>query len=89
MVNDADAAIKVPAADGKMRLWRNTRVATQSTGATATLAPSTLGYEFDEDLDNGFRRRGSFRSVDHRPAPSTSICRTTAAHGARGPRPTT
>ena len=61
MVNDADLPIKVPAADGKMRFWRNTSVATQASGATAALAPSTLGYEFDEDLDNGFRPAGLVR----------------------------
>lgn len=60
MVNDGDFPIKVPAADGKMRFWRNTSVATQSPGQTATLAPSTLGYEFDADLDNGFRPAGLF-----------------------------
>lgn len=60
-VNDIDAAIKVPADDGKMRFWRNTPVATQAPGATATLAPSSLGYESDEDLDNGFRPTGLFR----------------------------
>ena len=54
----ADFAIKVPAADGKMRFWRNTPVAAQAAGQTATLAPDTLGYEWDEDLDNGFRPPG-------------------------------
>jgi hypothetical protein len=53
-----DFALRVPADDGKMRFWRNTTVATQSAGQTATLAPKTLGYEFDEDLDNGFRPSG-------------------------------
>ncbi len=47
MANCCNRPIKVPAADGKMRLWRNTTVATQSTGATATLADGTLGYEYD------------------------------------------
>ena len=37
-VNDgATTAIQVPAADGKMRFWRNTTIATQAAGATATL----------------------------------------------------
>ncbi len=48
-------SIKVPAEDGKMRFWRGTSVATQSPGQTATLTPNVLGYEWDEDLDNGFR----------------------------------
>jgi hypothetical protein len=55
------AAIKVPAADGKMRLWRNTSVATLAAGTTATLTADTLGYEWDEDVDNGFRPAGLIR----------------------------
>ena len=39
--------------DGEPALLANTRVATLTSGA-ATLAPDTLGYEWDEDLDNGF-----------------------------------
>jgi hypothetical protein len=62
MVNDgATTAIRVPAADGKMRFWRNTEVATLAPGATATLAADTLGYEWDTDPDNGFRPGGSLR----------------------------
>ena len=61
MVNDgATTAIKVPAADGKMRFWRNTSIATLSPGSTATLTSGTLGYEWDEDLDNGSRPAGLF-----------------------------
>jgi hypothetical protein len=61
MVNSGTTAIQVPAADGKMRFWRGTSVANQSPGQTATLADSTLGYEWDEDLDNGFRPAGLVR----------------------------
>jgi hypothetical protein len=53
--------IEVPAADGKLRLWRNTSVAALAPGQVATLAAGTLGYEWDEDLDNGFRPAGLFR----------------------------
>ncbi len=61
-VNDgATTAIQVPAADGKMRFWRNTSIANLSSGSTATLSSQTLGYEWDEDIDNGFRPAGSFR----------------------------
>jgi hypothetical protein len=60
-VNRGTAAIQVPAADGKMRLWRNTSVATLGAGQTATLATSTLGYEWDEDWDNGYRPAGLIR----------------------------
>jgi hypothetical protein len=62
MVNaGATSAIRVPAADGRMRFWRNTTIATQAAGATATLPTGTLGYEWDEDPDNGARPAGSFR----------------------------
>ncbi|MEO8629555.1 MAG: DUF4082 domain-containing protein, partial [Betaproteobacteria bacterium] len=57
----ANFAMLVPAEDGKMRFWRNTTVATQSAGQTATLAPNSLGYEWDEDLDNGARPNGIVR----------------------------
>ncbi|MEA5502812.1 DUF4082 domain-containing protein [Halotia wernerae UHCC 0503] len=60
-VNGGTRAIQVPAADGKMRFWRNTNIATQSPGQTATLAGGTLGYEWDEDSDNGFRPPGLVR----------------------------
>jgi hypothetical protein len=56
--NNVDLAIQVPAAQGKYRLWRNTSVANLAAGATATLAPHTVGYESDEDVDNGFRPAG-------------------------------
>jgi hypothetical protein len=47
MANDVgtDFAITVPAADGKMRFWRNTSVATLTSGQTATLPTGSLGYE--------------------------------------------
>jgi hypothetical protein len=61
MVNFGTTAITVPAEDGKMRLWRNTSVADLAGGATATLADGTLGYEWDEDLDNGARPAGLVR----------------------------
>ncbi|MGH9890634.1 MAG: N,N-dimethylformamidase beta subunit family domain-containing protein, partial [bacterium] len=61
-VNDgATTSIEVPEADGKMRLWRNTSIATLAPGAIATLPFGTLGYEWDEDLDNGFRPGGVIR----------------------------
>ncbi|HEY7042112.1 MAG TPA: N,N-dimethylformamidase beta subunit family domain-containing protein, partial [Nocardioidaceae bacterium] len=57
-VNDGTSAIEVPAADGKLRFWRNTSIAGLAPGQTATLSDSTLGYEWDEDLDNGARPAG-------------------------------
>ena len=53
--------LTVPEPDGKMRFWRHTDVATLAPGETATLADDTLGYEWDEDLDNGFRPAGLIR----------------------------
>ena len=58
MVNSGTTAIEVPAADGKMRLWRKTSVASLAPGQTATLSDDTLGYEWDEELDNGARPAG-------------------------------
>ncbi len=59
-VNAGTADIKVPAANGKLRLWRNTAAATLGTGQTLTLGSGigTLGYEWDLDIDNGFRPAG-------------------------------
>jgi hypothetical protein len=53
-------AITVPGAYAKMRFWRNTSIANLAPNATATLAAYTLGGEWDEDLDNGFRPGGLF-----------------------------
>jgi hypothetical protein len=62
MVNDgATTNIVVPEADGKMRFWRNTSVASLAPGTSATLPSSTLGYEWDVDLDNGSRPAGLFQ----------------------------
>jgi hypothetical protein len=58
MVNAGTTAIRVPAADGKMRFWRKTNIASLAPNETATLAPNTLGYEWDEELDNGSRPAG-------------------------------
>ncbi len=54
---DYYSAITVPAATGKMRLWRNTSVANLSSGSV-TLAPGSIGAEVDADVDNGFRPAG-------------------------------
>ena len=58
--DNTNLSIKVPQADGQMRFWRNTTIADLSPGQTATLPAGTLGYEWDEDLDNGFRPAGTF-----------------------------
>lgn len=57
MSNFSDLAITVTQAQGKTRLWRNTGLSSM-TGASTALAPHTIGYESDEDIDNGFRPAG-------------------------------
>ncbi len=51
-------AISVAQADGQLRFWRNTPVASLPTGGTTALAPGSLGEEVDIDEDNGFRPAG-------------------------------
>ncbi len=60
-VNCCTDTITVPAADGQMRLWRNTAVANQQPGGVYVTTAGTLGYEWDSDVDNGFRPAGLFR----------------------------
>jgi large repetitive protein len=53
---------EVPAADGKMRFWRDTpNVSFLLAGQVFSAPTGTLGYEWDEDLDNGFRPAGLVR----------------------------
>ncbi|WP_143591463.1 DUF4082 domain-containing protein [Thermoactinospora rubra] len=60
-INCCTGEMKVPAADGKMRFWRNTSIASLGSGETATLPDGVLGYEWDLDPDNGHRPAGLFR----------------------------
>jgi hypothetical protein len=62
VVNSGTGDITVPYQYSKLRIWRNTAVAKLTTGQSLTLAPGvgTLGYEWDEDVDNGFRPAGEF-----------------------------
>ena len=57
-VNCCSYALSIPAAYSKLRLWRNTSVASLSAGQTATMPNETLGYEWDIDVDNGSRPAG-------------------------------
>ena len=61
MSNYTDLPVTVSAAEGKSRLWRNTSLATLAAGSSAELAPHTIGYESNEELDNGFRPAGLIR----------------------------
>src|SRR6266403_572240 len=56
--DNTNLSIKIPAVDSKLRFWRNTSIANLSSSQTATLPAGTLGYEWDEDLDNGSRPAG-------------------------------
>jgi len=56
-VNSGTTAITVPASMAGLRFWRNTRVASLTSGSTS-LGTATLGYEWDEDIDNGSRPSG-------------------------------
>ncbi|HEY9293965.1 MAG TPA: N,N-dimethylformamidase beta subunit family domain-containing protein, partial [Microlunatus sp.] len=56
-----DDTITVPAEYSALRFWRDTEVADLGPGQSRALAPSTLGYEFDCDEDNGYRPPGSIR----------------------------
>ena len=62
-VNDGSTSLVVPAADGKMRFWRGTNLAATALAdgdPARTLPANTVGYEWDEDLDNGARPAGLF-----------------------------
>ncbi|MET3769598.1 hypothetical protein ABIB15_002302 [Marisediminicola sp. UYEF4] len=61
MVNSVDLPVTVSSAEGKTRLWRNTSLTSLATGTKAELARSTVGYESNEDIDNGFRPEGLIR----------------------------
>lgn len=56
--NSVDMAMQVNAREGKLRLWRNTTLASMTAGSTATLSDHTVGYEANEDVDNGYRPAG-------------------------------
>ena len=60
IVNSGTTDITVPSQYAKLRSWRNTAVAKLTPGQTLTLSAGTgtLGYEWDEDADNGFRPPG-------------------------------
>ncbi|MWV58711.1 DUF4082 domain-containing protein [Rathayibacter sp. VKM Ac-2754] len=61
MVNYSDLPVTVSAAEGKLRLWRSTSLANLAAGTSAALAPHTIGYESNEDVDNGARPPGLVR----------------------------
>jgi len=56
-----NATLVVSEPFSKLRLWRNTSVANLLPGQQVSLSTGILGYEWDEDLDNGFRPSGLIR----------------------------
>jgi hypothetical protein len=70
MVNDIDLPLRVGSEEGKLRIWRNTGLSALTAGQTADLGDGILGYETNEDVDNGFRPPGLIRM-------STTVAATT------------
>ncbi|MDR7110830.1 hypothetical protein J2X03_000686 [Microbacterium trichothecenolyticum] len=70
MVNDIDLPLRVGSDEGKLRIWRNTGLSALAAGKTADLGDGILGYETNEDVDNGFRPPGLIRM-------STTVASTT------------
>ncbi|MBE7184196.1 MAG: DUF4082 domain-containing protein [Methylobacterium mesophilicum] len=50
--------ITVPYDYSQLRFWRNTDISTLKPGETGTLVENLLGYEWNSDVDNGFRPSG-------------------------------
>ncbi len=59
--NSVDLPITVDDVEGKMRLWRDTSLTTLASGTSVELAEHTVGYESNEDVDNGHRPAGLIR----------------------------
>ncbi|MGE5608605.1 MAG: DUF4082 domain-containing protein [Bacillota bacterium] len=59
--DELGTSFQVPSTYSSLRFWRNTSVASLKSGQTATLGDHVLGYEWDEDVDNGFRPAGLFQ----------------------------
>jgi hypothetical protein len=57
----ANYTIQVSAEAAKLRFWRNTGLEDMAAGQTIALTPGILGFEWDTDIDNGFRPRGLIR----------------------------
>jgi hypothetical protein len=61
MVNHDDLPVTVTADEGDLRLWRSTGLGDLPDGTSEALAPHTVGYESNEDIDNGHRPEGLIR----------------------------
>ena len=86
-VNSDTRSLEVPAADGLLRFWRGTSLASQAPGATAALPVGTLGYEWDEAPADGARPAGLVQ-LSRTYAGACRCSRTTARSTRPGRRPT-
>lgn len=59
--NFDDFPVQVSSAEGKLRVWRGSSLASMAAGTTASLSDHTVGYESNEDVDNGYRPAGLIR----------------------------
>ena len=55
---NANLPVQVTSDQGKLRLWRNTSLATLAPGTTATVGSDLVGYEIDGVVDNGYQPPG-------------------------------
>jgi hypothetical protein len=60
-VNAPDFEIEVPHDYAPLRFWRNTDVAQLDANEKVVLTESTLGYEWDEIVDNGYQPAGTVK----------------------------
>jgi Domain of unknown function (DUF4082)/Bacterial Ig-like domain/Bacterial Ig domain len=58
MVNCCSYNETVTSPFSQLGIWKNTAAASLQSGQTYTMPDETLGYEWDEDVDNGFRPAG-------------------------------
>ena len=91
LLRRAARAFRLP--DSQMRFWRNTPNVSQLTGTQVWTGPAeTIGYEWNEDLDNGVRPPGLVRlstTTLTSPRASSTTARRTAPERPPIPSPST
>jgi len=55
---NSNLPVQVTSDQGKLRLWRNTSLASLAPGTTASVGTDLVGYEIDGTPDNGFQPAG-------------------------------
>jgi methionine-rich copper-binding protein CopC len=58
MMQGTSVPLTITADQGKTRMWRNTSLANLSPGTSATVASDLVGYEADEQIENGYGPAG-------------------------------